>query len=1158
MKQRRTGLIAASLLAVAGLSQPPVWAQTITGVVSGTVVDASGAAVPRAPVTLVNSGIGLRQSATSSASGDFVFPSVQPGTYSVIVEAQGFKRYERTGVQVTAAERVNAGTIQLDVGALTESVTVSGQATPVQTTSNERSAMLNDQQMNMLMARGRDYMGLMKTLPGVVPINDPTVLQQTSAPNAVNGVRGGLTTQTVDGMVGNDPSSTNSSFTPVSMDAVAEVKVLLTNYQAEYGRSAGAIINAVTKSGTSAFHGTLYDYVRNEDLNANEFFANRNGVKRPLYRYNVAGYTIGGPFAIPGKFTRWKDKLFFFVAQEFVNLTAPGSLQQVTVPTALERQGDFSQTLDVSGKLVPITDPLSKAVFPGNLVPQNRIDPNGQKLLQVFPSPNITDRSITKGNYNYNFLESIPGTRRFDTYRGDYNPVDKLRLYYRESVFRRFDQGYAVAASGPAWGLVKGFDKYDSNAGQLHATYTISSTLVLEGSFGYYHFQEPAGPYNNNADIIDRQKIGLALGQFYPQYNQYNIVPSMSFGGGTIANPASVSFDIRWPKKGATTLFTWTESVTKIWGSHQIKAGIFLERDRMFKGFRGANNGSFDFSRDVNNPFDTNYAYSTALLGYFRTYTESTSRPGPDMRSTLFEWYLQDSWRVNRKLTLDYGLRFGAYTPLWTPNLQASSFDPSIYNRSQAPLLFQPALNPQGVRSALNPLTGQYFPAVQIGLIVPNSGNLTNGLLVEGASGVPKGFVENLSPTLAPRFGFAYDVFGDGKTAIRGGVGFFYSPIVPGTNIGSSGTYAVQVNPPFQYNPVQYYGSLSTLFNTQGVIAPSTICGLSRQNMNQANYNFSFGVQRDIGFRTVLDVAYVGALGRHLLQSVNLNTVPYGTHFTNIDPTTKTALADNFVRPFPGYATINLFEPYSNSSYHSMQVQANRRFSKGLQFGAVWTWSKFMDYVDSDGSVVASYLDRRVWNYGKAGLDRTHIVSINLLYDVPKASHLLNSVVTRLVLDNWQVAAVASFIDGAPTGIGYSLLNGADVTGGGDGSRVVVTGNAVLDKGQRSIYQYFNTGAFQAPVVGTIGNAPKDVFRGPGINNWDLSFFKNFRFKDRAGLQLRWEMYNAFNHASFQGVNTSASFAAPGATSQLNGQFGQLTSTNGQPRAMQGSLRITF
>jgi hypothetical protein len=294
-----------------------------------------------------------------------------------------------------------------------------------------------------------------------------------------------------------------------------------------------------------------------------------------------------------------------------------------------------------------------------------------------------------------------------------------------------------------------------------------------------------------------------------------------------------------------------------------------------------------------------------------------------------------------------------------------------------------------------------------------------------------------------------------------------------------------------------------------------------------------------------------------LIQSVNLNTVPYGSEFTNIDPTTKTALPDNFFRPYPGYGTINMYEANGNSSYHSLQVQGKRRFSHGLQFGAVWTWSKFMDYSDSDAGTISLYINPKVWNYGKStGFDHTHIVSLNFLYDFPRASKLWNTGIIRWAFDKWELSGVSSFIDGSPAGISYSLLNGANVTGGGDGSRVLVVANPILSS--RTLTEYFNTTAFAAPAVGTIGNAPKDVFRGPGINNWDLSFFKNFPIREWATFQFRWEMYNAFNHPSFQGVNTSASFAAPGSTTQLNGQFGQITSTNGQPRVMQGSLRVTF
>jgi hypothetical protein len=423
---------------------------------------------------------------------------------------------------------------------------------------------------------------------------------------------------------------------------------------------------------------------------------------------------------------------------------------------------------------------------------------------------------------------------------------------------------------------------------------------------------------------------------------------------------------------------------------------------------------------------------------------------------------------------------------------------------------------------------------------------------LQGTEGYPRAFVDNRGVHFGPRFGFAYDVFGDGKTAIRGGGGIFYNTRPSGGEIGDLGR-----NPPSLLTPTSYYGNLNSYIRSSGVLFPSSFQATAPEGELPTIYNYSFGVQRDLGFQTVLDVAYVGSLGRHLLQRRDINGIPYGARFLpeNQDPTTGRPLQDNFLRPYAGFANIVVREPASSSSYHSMQAQLNRRFSRGIQFGMAWTWSKAMDLVDADGNTVAAFVSRRIWNYGKAGYDRTHNLVLNYTWDVPRLSRFWNHAATRAVLDNWQLAGIVSFISGAPLGISLGTVDGADITGGGDGARVVVLDKAVIPKSERTLQRFFDTSVFARPAQGTIGNAPKDVIRGPGINNWDVSIFKHFPIKDRAAFQLRWEMYNAFNHTQFAGVDTSTRFDVSGR--QTNTRFGALTSSR-DARRMQGSLRFTF
>ncbi len=1121
-------------------------AQTITGSIVGSVQDPSGLAIPGIEVKLLHVDTGLERVTRTNSQGDFAAINLPPGDYTLIVATPGFKRIERKGLVLSQSETLATGVTMLQVGTISDTVTVTSQGATVQTASSERGAVITASQVENIPVRGRNAWDLMQLMPGTVPAATFDSITRNTRMN-VNGGRINTLSVVVDGMGMNQIGNFANELLNVSMDAVDEVKVLMSNYQAEYGRTSGAEVQLATKSGKRDFHGLFSYFKRHEQFNANNFFNNRNGQPTGRYRFNTFNYNIGGPIYIPHKFNSDRNKLFFFYSQEFwpVTTTATGRL---TVPTALERTGDFSQSLDLNNALIRIVDPTSRLALPGNIVPASRIDPSGQALLKVFPQANFSDRHTSGGNYNYVFSAETATPQRFGTMRIDYNLNSRNQIYGTYSFYLDRQTGWKVATTSSNWNQLPRTFWTNPKLVVLRWNFIASPTMVNELTLGGNGRREAEDIVPEALAANTRSKIGFVAGQFSPGVNPMGFIPNATFGG--VPSPASLTMDQRTPINDTRMNIPISDNLTKTFRGHVVKAGILAERIFQTGDSATPFNGSYNFARDTNNPLDTGYAYSNAAFGVFSSYTEQLKRVTNTIWFTYVEGFLQDTWKVNRHLTLDYGLRFSHLGGAVARGDLISTFNPDFWDQSRAVKLIQPAIV-GGKKVGQDPVSGVAYPAAAIGALAPNSGNSGNGMVSPAINnGYPRSLINTPALQVAPRFGFAWDPFGDGKTSVRGGVGLFNQ-----RRDLAAGTPTPQT--PIVTTPTVYYGTIATLLSSTGFQFPSSVTSTNPDARSPYAMNASLSVQRNIGFGTVVDVGYVGTFGRHLEWVRDLNSIPLGANFNprNADPTNAAVpLPASFLRRYSGFNNINQQDWSANSSYHSLQVTANRRFAHGIQFGGAWTWSKAMGYVDTDGTAVSTVVDPRVWNYGPAGYDRTHVLKLNYLWDVPGGPWKTG--VARYVFHGWQVSGITSFVTGAPLGVGYSLVTARDTTGTPDlGARIVVTGNPNLAKSDKTFNMAFNTSVFASPPVGSIGNAAKYIIRGPGVNNFDISVIKNIPVREPFKVQLRCEMYNAFNHTQFSGIDTTARFDAQGR--QVNATFGQYNAA-ASPRILQIALRAQF
>jgi outer membrane receptor protein involved in Fe transport len=1146
------------------LSGITAFSQEVSARISGQVTDANGAVVSKAVVSMTNSRTGEVRSVETDDSGNYTLTQVIPGTYDLSVKVTGFKEYLSKGLEISVNDHKNIN-IALEAGSVSETVTVVSETPLLQTTSTVGDVVENRRVVELPL-NNRNFMQLMNLVPGVTSDGTSEIgIGLTNTVNfSINGTRRNAINFLVDGVSNTDVGSSITLLSIPTVDSIQEFRVITSVPTAEFGKSGGGVVNLITRGGGRQFHGSFYEFLRNDKLNANSFLNNANGsfgpndqqvrlglnvagearTPRPKLRYNNFGYLVSGPVIIPGLYNTKREKTFFLFSQEFRRIIrAPSTVSPIAVPSLLERQGNFSET----GNL-PIFDPTTGVQFTGNIIPQGRINLTAQALLNLYPQPNVPSTTVGRAPNRFAVTTPTIQNTRQETVRIDHNFSSTQRLTGRYT--------HDLSKTRELGGLFFGATIPDVATTDTLVPGEILA-ISLTSSFGANIVNEATFSFSGNkitSDLVGRYNgvdVTVPNAELFPENNSklpaiIDVTGAPTIGSGQLFNVRYKNWN---PK----------DNVTMISGAHTIKFGADLSWESKDENAASLTQGRYGFTGLMTRVSTTSSGIGLAdfLLGRAASYAEPERDVTEHLRFGRAEFYVQDTWRVRPNLQLDYGIRYYRYRqPIDTNNVLAT-FLPSLYNSAKAPVCANVSC------SSFN----------------TNTFDFTNGFAYAGSNS-PYGRRVQLNDTndWGPRFGFAWNPNNNSKMVLRGGYGVYYDQALIGIVEQNSFT-----TPPFN-NSNSPTGTVAApiLFGSPAPANPATRGNLGTVNATTAPWvtpiiqQWALSWQQEIFRNALVEVGYAGSAGNHLIRPVDINAptpaeiIAASRNVAGCDVTLNSANNPanciNLARPFRGFGSITDRQTSATSRYHGLLTSFRLRPTRGITAQLAYTWSKSLTDAtnDRDAIDVPQLRNNLQLERAVSRLDRTHVFVASYVYEVPTFhSGFANSTFGRYLLSGWELAGITT----AQTGLPLNRVVQGATTVPARGTRPDIVSDPLANipvNPTGGIPYAFNPFAFRTTLSGQAGNSPRSPFRFPSQFFTDVNIAKNIRFSERYALQFRAELYNVFNKTIFNDVFQTIPDRLPTDAAFNNitnlaaiSQFGQFFAVR-DPRQVQLGIKFAF